>query len=253
VLPAGGGAGSQNSADINFGGGIAFLGGKLTVTQSTIALNRAGQGGGIGLSANDGDRVRIERTTIADNLALDTAGVGASENGGGVYVTSDGDHDQRLKNVTITGNRAAANGAGIYLFAGTIKLNAVTVTANTADADEDGVGSGGGISGDNGILMRNSIVSGNLDLNTGNEDCGAGDSLGRNLFGLGTGCQARPSDLTETDAMLKPLGDYGGPTQTHALLKGSPAIGEARRKTAPKRDQRGNKRDKHPDIGAYER
>jgi hypothetical protein len=36
------------------------------------------------------------------------------------------------------------------------------------------------------------------------------------------------------------------------VLKGSLAIGNAG-KDAPKHDQRGVKRDRHPDIGAYER
>jgi hypothetical protein len=48
------------------------------------------------------------------------------------------------------------------------------------------------------------------------------------------------------------LKSHGGPTQTIALLKGSPAIGRAGQ-TAPSRDQRGHRRDRHPDIGAFER
>jgi hypothetical protein len=49
------------------------------------------------------------------------------------------------------------------------------------------------------------------------------------------------------------LAKNGGPTQTIALKKHSPAIGNANRHTAPERDQRGKKRDRRPDIGAFER
>ena len=45
----------------------------------------------------------------------------------------------------------------------------------------------------------------------------------------------------------------GGPTQTVALKKGSPAINKADKQSAPNKDQRGEKRGKKPDIGAYER
>ena len=44
----------------------------------------------------------------------------------------------------------------------------------------------------------------------------------------------------------------GGPTATIARKKGSPAIGNAGG-DAPGKDQRGQKRDKNPDIGAFER
>ena len=48
-------------------------------------------------------------------------------------------------------------------------------------------------------------------------------------------------------------GSIALPTQTTALLKGSPAIGKAPKPSAPKCDQRGRKRDQKPDIGAFER
>ena len=53
--------------------------------------------------------------------------------------------------------------------------------------------------------------------------------------------------------MLDPLADNGGPTLTHALQPGSPAIGEAGKQSAPATDQRGEDRDRNPDMGAFER
>src|SRR5262249_36838555 len=49
---------------------------------------------------------------------------------------------------------------------------------------------------------------------------------------------------------LAPLGDYGGPTQTMALLPGSPAIGAGTSTGAPATDQRGIARGPIVDIGA---
>jgi hypothetical protein len=52
---------------------------------------------------------------------------------------------------------------------------------------------------------------------------------------------------------LAPLGDYGGPTQTIALLPGSPAIDAGTSGPGiPATDQRGEPRHGAPDIGAFE-
>ena len=54
------------------------------------------------------------------------------------------------------------------------------------------------------------------------------------------------------DPLLAPLGNYGGPTQTVALLPGSPAIGAGIAVTGVTTDQRGEPLDSpNPDIGAF--
>jgi hypothetical protein len=53
------------------------------------------------------------------------------------------------------------------------------------------------------------------------------------------------------DPGLGQLDDNGGPTRTHALLPGSPAIGHGH-PLGLKTDQRGVRRDTDPDSGAYE-
>jgi hypothetical protein len=55
------------------------------------------------------------------------------------------------------------------------------------------------------------------------------------------------------DAMIGPLADNGGLTETHALLKGSPAIDNGIAVEGVTTDQRGKKRDRKPDIGAFEK
>jgi hypothetical protein len=62
----------------------------------------------------------------------------------------------------------------------------------------------------------------------------------------------KPTDLGGVDPKLGRLTDNGGPTETRALKPGSSAIGLAIPKSAPKFDQRGVKRGKSPDAGAYE-
>ena len=52
--------------------------------------------------------------------------------------------------------------------------------------------------------------------------------------------------------MLAHLGDYGGPTETLALLPGSPAIDAGTTTNAPSSDQRGFARVGAVDIGAFE-
>ena len=63
------------------------------------------------------------------------------------------------------------------------------------------------------------------------------------------------SDLVmKGDVHLGPLANNGGPTLTHALLPGSPAINAADAGASPATDQRGVRRPQGagPDIGAYE-
>src|SRR5262249_44742754 len=127
--------------------------------------------------------------------------------------------------------------------------------------------------GFNGVItLVNSIVAGNQDLAGGGADCrGPGVvSDGFNLFGAGGGCRPDETDISIAPAALfstalAPLADYGGPTLTHALLPGSPAIDSANPSTAgplacEPADQRGLPRPQDGlgagiarcDIGAFE-
>jgi hypothetical protein len=78
-------------------------------------------------------------------------------------------------------------------------------------------------------------------------------SLGHNLIGTADGCTGfGATDLFGGKLKLGKLADNGGPTKTIALRKGSRAIGHGD-PDAVRVDQRGVKRGKKPDIGAYER
>src|SRR5439155_17062822 len=107
---------------------------------------------------------------------------------------------------------------GMYVDAGVgpVSMQNVTITNNSATA-------GGGLYNLGSVSMRNSILAGN----TGTPDCFTHlVSGGHNLIGNATNCTI--SGVTTGNKTgnpgLAPLGNYGGPTQTHALLPGSAAI-----------------------------
>ncbi|MBD2412463.1 hypothetical protein FACHB389_23110 [Nostoc calcicola FACHB-389] len=188
------------------GGGGIFSTSSVSVSNSTISGNKAlANGGGI-LSLS----LTVSNSTISGNTAL--------ANGGGIFST-----DATFSNSTISGNTAIAAGGGIS--STNLTVNNSTIANNTADT-------GGGIFGTNATLS-NSIVASNRAslLNLGNDVFGLNfDGNAYNLIGNLTGLNVLFSTLgTGTDIVnsnpgLKPLGNYGGSTQTHALESNSPAL-----------------------------
>ena len=84
-------------------------------------------------------------------------------------------------------------------------------------------------------------------------ELGIGDQTGDSAF-TGKPVSYSPTDILDTDPLLDFLGNNGGPTLTHALLSGSPAINAGNNDGAPITDQRGYARIVSGiiDIGAYE-
>ena len=263
----------------NDGGGI-YNDGTLTVTDSTIADNSAfNDGGGI---YNDGTLTATD-STIADNSAGDTLytegfgcgiynGLSGPITGGTLTVTDS----------TIADNFAGVGGGvggGIYNGAGlTVMVTDSTISGNNAAI-------GGGIctelssSPSQPLIVSNTIIAGNTDwtashtLGSGPDVNGGVNSQGNNLIGdpgrssISGGWSS--SDLLGTDSSpinpkLGPLVYNGGPTQTMALLPGSPAIDAGNNALAVDpttgqplaTDQRGTGFPRivqyHIDIGAYE-
>ena len=151
-----------------------------------------------------------------------------------------------------------------------MELDHVTVARNQAFTEPDSEegthgGSGGGIytTSDDSVSIHNTVVALNT-IATHHPPALASDcslrprpapfvSLGHNLIGSADGCTGfGTTDLFGGKLGLGKLADNGGPTKTIALMKGSRAIGRAE-PDAVRVDQRGVKRDKKPDIGAYER
>jgi CSLREA domain-containing protein len=249
----------HNLATFDGGGLYAGNARPSLVSKSSIEGNTAFTGGGV--YAFGTSELHIVQSAVIVN---DARGSPTSDNnGGGIFLATNDGVVVSLTNSTVSGNRASEGGGGIFRFSGALRLNAVTITGNTAELEDPArVGHGGGING--GVFgelfpdfrVRNTIVAGNLDLAAAESspDCfTVGDGFNsRNLLGVGTGCPEGPRDLTAADPKLRPLADNGGPTRTHALKRNSKAIGRAGA-GAPKRDQRGVKRDARPDIGAFER
>jgi CSLREA domain-containing protein len=208
----------------------------------------AGTGGGILVSAGV---LTVNKSTIAHNTA--------NSFGGGIETRSGA--ASNLVDTTVSGNSANVDGGGIDNTGATTTLLNVTVTGNTADADANNIGQGGGVGNFGGTTtMRSTLIAGNTDQGGGQSpDCfnSAGVTLasqGQTLIGSLVGCSytASTSDITGVDAKLGPLAQNGGPTPTHALLAGSPALGKGA--GCAKTDQRGVPRTGGGacDIGAYE-
>ncbi len=93
------------------------------------------------------------------------------------------------------------------------------------------------------------------DLSNGLGPGGSFLSLGHNLFSTTfPASPSIPSDLINTNPLLGPLANNGGPTLTQALLPGSPAIIAGIAVAGVTTDQRGVFRPQGigPDIGAFE-
>jgi len=196
-------------------------------------------------------------------LTNSTASGNTSKNfGGGIY--SGG--GVTLTNSTVSGNTARGDGGGIFSGGGTIRNS--TITNNTADSSNSSLRNGGGIFNSGGsVTIQNSIIAGNFDTpnNAGggsiNPDVsGVFVDSGSNLIGDSTGSSNfTVSTLVGTAAsrlnpQLAPLGNYGGTTQTHALLPNSPALNAGNNAGVAATDQRGAPRifGGVVDIGAFE-
>jgi hypothetical protein len=165
-----------------------------------------------------------------------------------------------IVNSTISGNRAtyynsgtpqyfAGYGGGIFAYASTLTLRHVTVTANIADWTyfHQFNGSGGGIATNESgtMILENSIVAGNIAENDCQITSGGVSSAGS--FGCST--------IVVDDPVVGALGDNGGPTLTHTLLDGSPALDSGAPSACEAVDQRGEPRPSGEacDAGSYER
>jgi uncharacterized repeat protein (TIGR01451 family)/CSLREA domain-containing protein len=220
-----------SNGDVPFGGGLGTsVGADLTVTNCTISGNHASNGGG-GIN-NDGT-LTIINSTISGN----------SSDGGGGGIRNRG--TLTFTNTTISGNSATRKGGGLLNDGiGTAHITNSTITNNRANNEdlgdcETGSCTGGGIY-NNGLTLtlRNTIVAGNFngsspstadDVN-GEVDGSSSNNLignGTNMNGISNG-DGNHNQVGSTGSpihpKLGPLGNYGGPTQTHALLIGSPAI-----------------------------
>ena len=243
------------------GGGI-FNDGSLTLTNSVIRDNRAterfGGGSGGGIYNAFGRTLNLVNSTLSGNSAGIDAGAihnngllsltnstlssnTALDDGGGIYNTV----TMIMTNSTLSSNTALDDGGGIWS-RGIANLINSTINGNAAN------GSGGGIK----IHSGNLILTNNIIANTlvGGDCSGNIISRGHNLDSDGSCGLSITGDLSNTNPRLGFLKDNGGPTLTHELLLGSPAIDAGNDAFCPPTDQRGVARPQGAgcDIGAFE-
>ena len=234
-----------NTADLDGGGIIGS--GIITIIDSTVSGNHAGPSNGIGGGLNVDGTVEIRNCTINGNTAsgVDFGG------GGGMVLGSSG--PVTIINSTISGNSVGQNNGGGIASGAQLTITNSTISDNTA-------ASGGGIYnfGANARSeIGNTILKAGAGGNIANNNGGTVTSLGYNLSSdNGGGFLTGPGDQINTEPMLGPLQDNGGPTFTHDLLAGSPAInaGDPNFTPPPFTDQRGFSRvdGGRLDIGSVE-
>ncbi len=211
---------SGNSTAETFarGGGI-YSQGAVTLTDSTVSENSTAGGGADGGGISSKGTLTLIRSTVSGNFTT-----ADSADGGGIFSLLGA---VTLANSTVSGNHTAGNGAdggGIYS-KGAVTLMHSTITDNHVSHPN---AFGGGIWNDNDlVLITHTIVAGNTaggsmhDIRPGTGSLNINFSLIEDIAGLAiTGS----NNITGTSANLGPLANNAGPTKTHALLAGSPAI-----------------------------
>src|SRR5882757_8381368 len=285
---------SGNSAGYD-GGGVfntsgRWTGATLTINNSTFSMNSAGYyGGGID---NNGYEI-VGATATLNNSMLSG---NSSAYGGGIYNSADagGYGSLEVNNSTLAGNSAIYRGGGVFnvsysLSQAILQINNSTSRGGSAQrgggnenesddggamsyisngtfsgnsaSDSDGgsvfnsaQGYGSAVVHLNDTILQGGATGGNI-LNQGGAVTSDGYNLSNDSCG---GFLTGPGDLTNIEPMLGPLQDNGGPTLTHALLPGSPAIdaGDPSFTPPPFYDQRGPGFNRvangRVDIGSFE-
>jgi CSLREA domain-containing protein len=232
------------------------LGSQLTITDSaglvidggsakiTVSGNNAVRVFEVGTPTVSGVKLTLNNLTVANGRAI---------LGGGIL--NESSNTLTVRNSTLSGNSARAAGGGIHNNSpGTLTVRNSTLWGNSATED---FGTGGSISSNGGsATLKNTIVA---NSPSGGNCSGTVTNGGYNLdsdgsCGFGT---TNHSLSGTTDNPLNPqlgsLANNGGPTLTHALLAGSPAIDKGNSFGATT-DQRGVARPQGaaPDIGSFE-
>ncbi len=261
---AGSGAGIGNSGTMTLSnstftgntaasdGGAIYNDGALTVSTTTFANNTAlSDGGGI---RSSGTSLTLNSSTFNGNYA---AGAG-----GGIEIS---DAQAAITNCTFVNNSSISQGGGIEAESagGPVIITNTTITGNRSiDGSLERLG--GGLYNDRATTLFNTIVIGNFQgaapSTTPNDVSGYVNSgSAYNLIGtIGSGLVngVDGNQIGLVSPLLGALANNGGPTQTVALLPGSPAIGAGSTAyvTPGETDQRGLPRvvNGSVDLGAFQ-
>jgi CSLREA domain-containing protein len=232
--------GSVKTAGFYGGGGILNQGGNLDVERVVLQTNHAANtGGGI----DNHNNLKVDQVTFYKNTAAVGGGLfndaqlsvfnstfnqnSADRTGGGLDNNNDG---TTINNSTFSGNTANQGGGGIFTDSQMDLLNLSMIGNNTGLTNNYTIG----------IRIKNTIIA----MSTSGNDCtgsGTFTSAGNNIDSdSGNSCNFKlSSDQHGVNPQVEALADNGGPTLTHALKAGSPAIDHGDNTDCPKTDQRG--------------
>ncbi len=246
--------GCGGGLDISGQPSLVSIGGSRFVNNSAYVC-----GGGVNLVATtlQNALVEIKYSEISTNVAAGNLIGGTFRGGGGVNIALGDDSLFRLQNSTISTNVAGQEGGGVSLNGSMTAEIKYSTVANNRTMDQ-----GAGIyNGASGCIIDNSILDGNSTYSPisqeiwGSVNCGVSNSLitaaTTSLFDDNGG------NVLNQAALLAALANNGGPTRTHALLPGSPAIDAGSvGPIVPDHDQRGpgfpRVRGSTIDMGAFE-
>lgn len=271
--------GNHATGSTSLGGGLANNGTAI-ISNSVISGNSASRGGGIHSSGSS--TLTIINSTVSDNETTSF--------GGGINVVSG---TVTIQNSTISGNignqnsSSSVHGGGMALHGGTINIRNSTISGNSVLRDDGGGiwnngaltiiqstitgnkatgtgGAGGGVFNGSTLIVGNSIVASNTALSA-HDISGSYSKTGVNFivhdsgFSTGSGTNLTYGiGQTITNVINTNLVNNGGPTWTHRLVAGSPAIDVANSSIATAfgltTDQRGTVRiyGSSVDIGSVE-
>jgi CSLREA domain-containing protein len=223
----------DHNATSSHGGAMMVFGTRADIKRSSIHDNKAGLGGGaFYMFSRD---VRVTDSTLRDNTARH------SQNWPGGAILMEGG-ELLLRASAVYGNDTPDCGGAIFQLNGDLTLVNTTVSGNHADAAGGAICSRGGDRLDlihSTVAFNTATLGPTLDLGTGAslllhstilrndvgmDDCRFDGSLAIGALGFNIGNCVDNGETNNVDPLLDALADNGGPTATHALLEGSPAL-----------------------------
>ncbi|MCP4305376.1 MAG: family 16 glycosylhydrolase [bacterium] len=237
---------SATGPNFDLGGGGIYNGdgATLNITESSVVGNATVSQPGGGIYGFFNSTINITRSTVSGNVGADVAG-GLRSLG-----------DSTIVNSTFSGNTSMAwHGGGIFHTDGQLTVTNSTFSGNIAPA-----GTASGIlvatfGAPANMTLTNSVMEGFGGAFACSIEGGGAATItsgGSNVISDSSCNPNGTTDQSSTDALLGPLADNGGPTLTHALAAGSPAIDSADNGVCPVVDQRGIVRDAACDVGSFE-
>ena len=235
-----------NHADVQ--GGVIYASDvDITITDSTFDDNDSVlKGGALYFSNTDDSTLNISGSTFSHNTGDRGSAIALH---GSVAVLPG--VTPRIENTTISNNTGPVSGGALYVFGdSTTSVELINSTIVENHTDHTAHPGGLWVTQDATTTINNSLLVGNTygvpdkwyDFHQNNGPINGGNNrLNHAAGGAADAFEVGQLLLTYEEVKLLPLGDYGGPTKTHALALDSPAIdaGSDAAATGITTDQRG--------------